>query len=102
MTLTQAQRDEIRYAFEDAGMQAQWSSKCDLCASTHRMQDGSECPWCKGVRLEYGNYFYPINASNAHLFKPQPVQHILSDKDIEEIRSAAFEAGRKSATYYGA
>jgi hypothetical protein len=44
----------------------EWSSRCDLCSNA-RVLVGSgfgdkpdvECPWCKAVRLKYGNYWYP-------------------------------------------
>ena len=54
----------------------QWSSKCALCRGARKIGFGAfpageepECTWCKAVRLKYGDYFYPIDKSNAHLFK---------------------------------
>lgn len=59
-----------------------WASRCDLCNNSRRVGFGAfrsgeepECPWCRGVRLKYGNYWYPITDSNRHLFFPPPVAH---------------------------
>lgn len=66
-----------------------WANKCTLCNNT-RVSPGSEgwdwkahpnaisagraleCPWCLAVRRKYGSYWYPIDASNEHLFPPAP------------------------------
>lgn len=45
-----------------------WANKCALCNSTRKIFTGDECSWCRTVRIKHGNYWYPINKTNAHLF----------------------------------
>jgi hypothetical protein len=59
-----------------------WANACALCGGARRLpsvfrgEPQPECPWCKAVRMKYGNYWYPITKSNEHLFEatgePQP------------------------------
>jgi hypothetical protein len=54
-----------------------WACSCALCRNQRKTGFGAfpagqepECSWCRSVRLEYGSYWYPITATNEHLFSP--------------------------------
>lgn len=52
------------------------SNICDLCHGERRVgvswggEPRPECPWCRAVRLKHGSYWYPVDDSNRHLFRP--------------------------------
>lgn len=80
-----------------------WSSECALCQGLRVFGvDRVECPWCKSVRMKYGNYFYPIDASNVHLFRPSPKIHTLTDAELQQRMQEAYARGVLSQQYYGA
>jgi hypothetical protein len=47
----------------------EWANACSLCNDQRKVGPDREfeCPWCRGVRMKYGNYWYPVDASNQHL-----------------------------------
>jgi hypothetical protein len=55
-----------------------WANKCDLCSSSRKNIVGDECAWCCAVRMKHGNYWYPIDDTNKHLFPPAPKPALLS------------------------
>lgn len=66
-----------------------WADDCSLCRGTRVNQCDREleCSWCRSVRYKYGNYFYPINDSNKHLFenKPPPEKDPLEDRIVKVL-----------------
>ena len=75
---------------------ARWSNRCDLCdgsrkvgAGAFRSGDEPGCSWCRAVRLEYGDYFYPITEHNKHLFATRPGR----EGEQEPVQDAASVEG---------